>query len=137
MRWNVIRPSPNRRHDAGKPGLGQHDAGGRFGDVGGGGNGDADLRLAQRRRIIGAVAAHADGMAGTLKRLDQAEFVFGQDAGENGKIVGPDPIGNRPGGQTAPARPTASATKAAVVAASPVTMTVWTPSARNSVDHRS
>ena len=49
--------------DAAQARLGQHHAGGGFGDVGGRRDGDADLRLAQRRRVVGAVAAHADGVA--------------------------------------------------------------------------
>jgi hypothetical protein len=51
-----------RRDDAAKAGLGQNDAGGGFRHVGRGGDGNAHLRLPQRRRIIGAVAAHADHM---------------------------------------------------------------------------
>ena len=78
----------HRGDDTGETRLGQHDAGRRLGDVGRGRDGDADLRLAQRRRVVGAVAAHADGVAGLLKRLDQVEFVFRQHAGEDAERVG-------------------------------------------------
>ena len=85
---------PNRRDYPGEPGFGQNDARGRFGDVGGGRHRDADLCLAQRRRVIGAVSAHADRMAGVLKRLDQPKLVFGEHASEDGKIVRSNLIGN-------------------------------------------
>ena len=77
----------DRGDDAGESGLGQHHAGGRFGDVGRGRDRDADLRLAQRRRVVGAVAAHADGVAALLERLDELVLVLRKNAGEDREIA--------------------------------------------------
>ncbi len=56
--------------DAAEAGLGEDDAGGGLGDVGGGGDGDADLGLAEGGGVVGAVSAHADGVAVALEGLD-------------------------------------------------------------------
>ena len=80
-----------------RPGSREHHAGGRFGDVGRRGNSDSDLRLAQRRRVVGAVAAHADSAPAVLIGLDELELVFRQDAGEDGVIFRPDRVGDGPG----------------------------------------
>ena len=115
------------------PGLGQHDAGGRFRDVGRGRHRDAHLRLAQGRRVVGAVAAHADGVAVPLERLDEPELVFGKDAGIDGEIVGARRCrGSVPAGRPPPPARSQRATVAAVAAASPVIITVRTPSDRSS-----
>ena len=78
-------------------GFGQHDTGRGLGDIGRGGHRDSHLRLAQRRRVVGAVAAHADGMTAVLKRLDQLVLVLRQHAGENRKLLGAHLRGDGPG----------------------------------------
>ena len=97
MRWNVMRPSLTAATMPASPGFGQHHAGGRFGDVGCRRDRDADLRLAQRRRVVGAVAAHADGVAALLERLDELVLVLRQHAGEDRELLGMDAVGDRPG----------------------------------------
>ena len=97
MRWNVIRPSLTAATMPASPGFGQHHAGGRFGDIGCRRDRDADLRLAQRRRVVGAVAAHADGVAALLERLDELVLVLRQDAGEDRELLGMDAVGDRSG----------------------------------------
>ena len=79
--------------DAAEPGLGQHHAGGGLGDIRRGRDGDPDLGLAQGRRIVGAIAAHADDMAMTLKGLDQPEFLLGHDAGEDAELLAAQLLG--------------------------------------------
>jgi hypothetical protein len=86
----------DRGDDAGKSRLGQHHPGGRFGNVGGGRDGDPHLSLAQRRGIVGTIAAHTDGVAAFLKRLDQLVLVLRQHAGEDRELFGMDCVGNRP-----------------------------------------
>ena len=104
----MTRPCLTEATMPAEAGFGEHHAGGRFGDLGRRGNGDSDLRLAQRRRIVGAVAAHADGVTAVLIRLDELELVLGQDAGEDGVVFGPDRVGIGPGGRSRlRARPTA------------------------------
>ena len=93
----------HRRDDAAKAGLGQHDAGGGFRYIGRGEDGDAHLGLPQCRRVIGAVAAHADHMAAALKCLDERVLVLGQYAGEDAKIFGADIVGQRRGRADRPA----------------------------------
>jgi hypothetical protein len=61
----------DRGNDASEPGFGQDRAGSRFGDVGCRRDRDANLRLAQCRRVVGTVAAHADDMAALLECLDE------------------------------------------------------------------
>ena len=60
----------------------EHDAGGALGHVGGAADGDADLGLAQRGRVVDAVAGHADDVPGGLEALDDAVLVLGEDLGE-------------------------------------------------------
>ena len=45
---------------------------------GAGVHGDADIGLSQRRRVVGAVAAHGDKLALRLLVADQLELVFGR-----------------------------------------------------------
>ena len=90
-------PFSDRSDDAGEPGLGQHHAGRRFGDVSRGRDGDPHLGLAQCRRIIGAVAAHADRVAALLECFDEFVLVLRQDAGEDRELLGMDGVGDRPG----------------------------------------
>jgi hypothetical protein len=78
-------------------------------------------------------AAHADSAAALLKFLYQAELLFRKDAGIDGEIVRAGSVGDLPRGQTGPPSPTARATVAAVAAASPVTMTLVTPSDQSSL----
>jgi hypothetical protein len=79
--------------DAGEARLGQHHAGRRFGDVGCRRDRDSDLRLAQRRGIVGAVAAHPNGMTTLLKRLDELVLILRQDAGEDRELLRMDSVG--------------------------------------------
>ena len=50
--------------------------------VGGAADRDADVGLLQGRRVVDAVAGHADDAAGPLQRLDDLELMLGKDAGE-------------------------------------------------------
>ena len=72
-------------------------------------------------------------MPALLERLDEVVLSFRKDAGEDREILGAYAVGDGSGWETAPSRPTARATIAAVAGASPVTMTVRTPNVRNSV----
>jgi hypothetical protein len=74
------------RNDAAQSWRGQHDAGRRFGNVSCRRYGYSNLRLPQCRSIVGAVAAHANNMAGLLIEFHQPIFVFGQDAGKDRKV---------------------------------------------------
>ena len=58
---------------------------------------DADIRLRQRRRVVGAVAAHRDELALGLLLADQLELVLGRRLGE--EIVDPGFGGDRRRGQ--------------------------------------
>ena len=98
-------PLGDRGHDAAEPGFGQHDAGGGLGNVGRGRNRDAHLGLAQRRRVVGAVAAHADGVAGMLEGLHQAKLVLGKHPGINREIGGIGAIADLPGRADRPFQP--------------------------------
>ena len=66
----------HQRDDARKTLAREHDAGGAFGHVGGAGDGDADFGLSKGRRVVHAVAGHADDMSRRLKILDDLVFVF-------------------------------------------------------------
>ena len=116
------------------PGSGQHDASGRLGNVGCGGDGDSHLSLAKRRRVVGPVAAHPDRVAALLERFDQVVLSLRKDASVDGEIFRANTAGMVPGGdRRLHPRPTARATIAAVAGASPVTITVRTPSVCNSL----
>ncbi len=91
--------------DADEAGLGEDNAGGGPGDVGCGGNRDADLCLAQCGSIVRAVAAHADGVAGGLEGLHEMELAFGQDAGIDGEVGGFDGAGDRAWGADGAGQP--------------------------------
>ena len=56
------------------------------------------MRLPQRRRVVGTVAAHADDMSVLLQRLDQTVLVLGQHAGEDGEFFRLQRLGQRRGG---------------------------------------
>ena len=79
-----------RSDDTAESWFGQHDAGRRLGNIGRGGHRDSHLRLAQRRRVIGAVAAHTDSVAALLERLDEVVLSLRKDAGEDSEILGAD-----------------------------------------------
>ena len=85
-----LEPDPafaDGEHDAGEPRLGQDHAGRGLGDVGCGGDGDPDLRLPQRRRVVRAVAAHADHVAVALQSLHQPVLLLRHDAREHAEFV--------------------------------------------------
>ena len=63
--------------------LQQDDVGGFLGDVGGGIDRNADIRIAQRRSIVDAVAEKADGVAVGLQHPDDARFLQRRDFGEH------------------------------------------------------
>ena len=121
-----------RYHNALKARFGQHHARRRLGDIRRRGNGDAHLRLAQGGRIIGPSPRNADGMSAPLKRFNQPEFVFGKDAGVNGKISGIGAVRYRPRWTDPPLQPDCRGDVSAVGAASPVTITVSTRMDRSS-----
>src|SRR3984885_10633376 len=55
------------------------------------------IPLAQCRRIIGSVAAHADGVTAFLKGFDEFVLVLRQDAGEDRELLRVDSVGDRAG----------------------------------------
>ena len=62
-------------------GRGQHQVGGGARGVGGAVDGDADVGLLERRRVVDAVAGHADDVAGALQRAHDLELVLGKHLG--------------------------------------------------------
>jgi hypothetical protein len=108
-------------------GLGQHYAGGRLGNVGCSRYRYSHLGLAQGRRVVGAVAAHRDIVAPFWNAFTSLYLSSGSTPAKTANCSGVTASGIGPGGQTAPSRPTARATIAAVAGASPVTITVRTP----------
>ena len=80
--------------NAAQSGIGQHDTRRRFGDIGRGRDRYPHLRLPQRGSVISAVAAHPDGVALLLKRLDQSKLVLGENSCIHGEIVGAGTIGD-------------------------------------------
>ena len=72
----------HRPDDARETGTGEHQLGRGLGHVGRVRDGDADLRLLERRRVVHPVAGHADDLAVALERLDEAELVLRVDPGE-------------------------------------------------------
>lgn len=61
---------------------GQHDVRGLAGDVGAcAAHGDADVGLAQGRGVVDPIAGDGDDPASELQRTDEAQLVFGRDAG--------------------------------------------------------
>ena len=75
-----------RGHNALESRLGQHDSGRRLGNVRRGRNRNSHLRLAQRWRVIGAIAAHADGVAALLKRLNEVILILRKNSGKNREV---------------------------------------------------
>lgn len=84
-------------HDAREAGFGEHRAGGRLRDVGGVGDRDSNLRLLERRRVVGAVAAHADHVVRALARLDGPEPFLRHDPREDAVLIAMDRVGQAPG----------------------------------------
>jgi hypothetical protein len=90
--------------------LDQRDVGGLDGDVGPGADGDADIGLLERRRVVDAVADHRDLLAVlALQLADLVDLAFGQHAGQH--LVDADLRRHVP----------------AVRSLSPVIMTTWMP----------
>src|SRR5438046_2583991 len=65
----------------------QDDVGSVLGDVDGGRDGHADVRRVDGRRVVDAVAQEADDVVATLEREDDAVFLRGGDAGEDGRLL--------------------------------------------------
>ncbi len=79
-------------------GFGQNDPCRRFRDIGRREDRYAHLRLAQRRGVIRAIAAHADHVSGALERLNQCVLVLGQHAREDPELFRADVGRQRRGG---------------------------------------
>ena len=58
---------------------------------------DSHLDLAQRRRIVSTVAAHADGVTSLLKCFDELVLVLRQNAREDRELLGMDIVRDRAG----------------------------------------
>ena len=85
----------HRRHHALQAGLRQHQARRCFGDVGRRRDGDPHLRLAQRRGVVGAIAAHPDRVPAALECLDELVFPFWEHSGEDGERLRSDSVRDR------------------------------------------
>jgi len=88
---NALEGGPAFFHcgdNSAKPSLGQYHASRGFSDIGCCRHSDAYLRLAQRRCVIGAIAAHSDRMPVLLECFDQIEFSFRKDACEYREVFG-------------------------------------------------
>ena len=75
-------PLLDQRHDVGQPRFGQDDARGALGYIGRGADGNAHFSLAQRGRIVDAVARHAGDMSRGLKVLHYDVFVLWKNLGK-------------------------------------------------------
>ena len=64
---------------------------------------DADVRLAQRGRVVHAVARHRDDVAAALERLDDAQLLLRRDAREDAHRL--DAARRAPGRRASRARP--------------------------------
>ena len=83
---NPLECRPSLFHggdDAFQAGPREHDPRRRLGHIGRREHGDAHLSLAQRRGVVGPIAAHAHDVARPLKRLNQRELVLRKDIGEH------------------------------------------------------
>ena len=87
MRWNVTRPSLTAATMPARPGSVSTMPAADLATSVAVETAIPDLRLAQRRRVVGAVAAHADGVAALLKRLDELVFVLRKNAGEDREML--------------------------------------------------
>jgi hypothetical protein len=85
MRWNILRLSCI--DDDGKAGRGQHDGRRGAGRIGGARDGNAAIRLFQRRCVIHAIAGHADHVAVLLQNIHDMEFVLGKHLGKSVGIL--------------------------------------------------
>ena len=75
---------------------------GLLGGRGAGVHGHADVRLGERRGVVGAVAGHRDELAAGLLPLDEGHLVLGGGLGE--EVVDARLLGDRLGGQRVVAR---------------------------------
>ena len=110
---------------------GEHHAGGGARHVGRAGDGNADVGLLQRGRVVDAVAGHADDMACRLQESNKLDLVFGENARIDVVI---ERSARRRDGRAPrrlaarPPMPTRCAIAQAVATLSPVTITTRTPS---------
>ncbi len=80
-------PLFDRGDNTTKTWVGKYDARRGFGHISGSGNGDANLRLTERRSVIGTISTHGDRVSGALKCLYEAEFLLRENARVNGEII--------------------------------------------------
>ena len=73
--------------------------------IGCGRDGNADLRLAERRRVIGAIAAHPYCMPALLEGFDKIILAFRQNACEYREIFRLDALGKFSGRANRPGQP--------------------------------
>jgi hypothetical protein len=86
---NALKRDPAlfyRGDNAAKPGFGQDNTCCRLGHIGCGRDGDADLCLTERGRIVRAITAHPDRMPVLLERFDEVIFSFRKNACEDREI---------------------------------------------------
>ena len=74
----------------------QHHVGALDGDVGAGADGDADIGLRERRRIVDAVADEGDCCRRLPQPLHGVDLAVGQNLGDH--LVDAEPRGDRLGG---------------------------------------
>jgi len=118
---------------------GQDEGRGRARGVGRAGYGDPYIGLLQRRRVVDAVAGHADDEAALLQRLDDRIFMLRKDAGETVRrldfrrdVRRDDALGRVAGEKVRrrlniDAEPSSPAICRAIATSSPVTILILTP----------
>jgi hypothetical protein len=75
--------------DGGEVVVEQDHLGGLLGDIGAGdAHGHADFRALEGGGVVDAVAGHGDDLAALLQGGDDAQLVFGRDAGIDGDVSG-------------------------------------------------
>ena len=137
----------HRGGDGGERVVQQHHHGGLPGDVGAGGaHGDADVRVLERRGVVGAVPGDGDDLAAPLKGGDHPHLVLGADPAQQqlarpgeqsvqAAVVERVQLGpRRTVGAGSRTMPTRRATASAVSGWSPVTMTMRMPACRHAFD---
>ena len=119
-----------------QPRCHQHDRGRGARRVGGAGDREAAIGFLQRRRVVHAVAGHADDVAMLLQHVDDVEFVLRKHLGKTVGVL--DRLGDRrvssvlespsvpPSRMLAPI-PSVLAVSRAIARASPVTILIFTP----------
>ena len=81
-------PLLHRADDRGEVVVGDHHRRRLFGDLGPADpHRDADVRLAQRRRVIDAVPRHRDHVPESLQRVHDSQFVLRRNTGEDARIA--------------------------------------------------